>query len=203
MIINLFVIARFQNKIPNASGADVVDILPHVQLNTEVEKIVYANPIGDPILIKCIDGTSYSADHLICTVSLGVLKERHLNLFEPLLPYEKIKTINGLCFGTVDKIFIEFEAPFWPEEWEGMSLLWRPEELKIVRNDPVNGNWLEGLAGFYRVTFQPNILCGWITGPLARLMEQQGDEEVKTGVMHVIRMFLKSWNVPDPKALIR
>lgn len=172
-------------------------------MNKEVQKIVYNNPIGDPIRIECIDGSSYSADHIICTVSLGVLKERHLYLFEPMLPYEKIRTIDGLMFGTADKIYIEFEAPFWSDEWEGMSLLWQPEESKIIRNDSVNGSWLEGLIGFYRVTFQPNILCGWITGPLARIMEQKSDEEVKAGVMKVIRMFLKSWNVPEPKALIR
>lgn len=132
-----------------------------------------------------------------------MLKEKHLNLFEPFLPNEKIKTIDGLMIGTVDKIFIEFEAPFWPEEWEGFSLLWRPEELKLIRNDPVNGSWLEGLMGFFRVSFQPNILCGWVTGPMARIMEQKSDEEVKNGVMKIIRMFLKSWNVPDPKAFTR
>lgn len=172
-------------------------------MNKEVRKIVYNNPNDEPIRIECIDGSSYSAHHLICTVSLGVLKERHFSLFEPMLPYEKINTIDGLMFGTVDKIYVEFEAPFWPEGWEGMCLLWRPEEIKYIRDDPVNGSWLEGLIGFYCVTFQPNILCGWITGPLARIMEQKSDEEVKTGVMKVIRMFLKSQNVPDPKALIR
>lgn len=159
--------------------------------------------MSNPIYIECTDGSAYTADHLICTVSLGVLKEKHLNLFEPFLPYEKIKMIDGLMIGTVDKIFIEFEAPFWPEEWEGFSLLWRPDELKLIRNDPINGSWLEGLMGFFRVSFQPNILCGWITGPMARIMEQKSDEEIKIGAMKIIRMFLKSWNVPDPKAFIR
>lgn len=194
---------HFQNKIPNPIGAHVIDILPHIQLNKEVQKIVYNKPIGDPLYIECTDGSAYYADHLICTVSLGVLKEKHLNLFEPFLPCEKIKTIDGLMFGTVDKIFIEFETPFWPAEWEGFNLLWRPEELKLIQNDPVNGSWLEGLIGFFRVNFQPNILCGWITGPMARKMEQKSDQQVQIGVMKIICMFLKSWNVPEPKALIR
>lgn len=131
-----------------------------------------------------------------------MLKERHLSLFNPILPQRKIDAIDGLSIGTVDKIFLEFEKPFWTPEWEGFSFLWKPEDLKELRERKEN-DWLEDVFGFYRVSFQPNILCGWITGPNARRMELVSDEDVKTGVTSLLRWFLKNWTIPDPIRLVR
>lgn len=74
--------------------------------------------------MRCSDGTSYDADHVIVTVSLGVLKENYKSLFIPQLPHMKVNAIEGLSFGAVDKIYLEFERPFWDENWAGFSMLW-------------------------------------------------------------------------------
>lgn len=172
--------------------------------NKKVSKISY-NQIGDgsdAVRISCDDGSSYAGDHLICTVSLGVLKERHLSLFEPHLPVAKSNSIDGLSFGTVDKIYVEFDKPFWTNGWEGFSLLWMPDAMQKFR-ETNSGRWLEDVFGFYTLNFQPNILCGWISGPSARQMESETDDKVKVGVMRLLRMFLKHWNVPEPKSIIR
>lgn len=152
------------------------------------------------IKVECLDGSAYEADHVICTVSLGVLKERHVRLFTPLLPLEKINAIEGLTLGTVDKIFVEFDKPFWPSKWEGCSLLWNYEELKVVRAH--RNSWLEDVSGFYTVDCQPNILCGWICGPSARRMEQTSIEEIKDGITWLLRTFLGGVVVPDPVRVI-
>lgn len=197
---------ELQNKIPTKKDAkDVIDILPFIHFGKEVRHIVYNQRmcVDGAVRIECADGSAYSTDHIICTVSLGVLKEQHLTMFQPLLPDWKIRTIDGLMIGTVDKIYMEFETAFWPEDWNGFCLLWKPEQLKSIREDPINGEWIDGLIGFFPINNQPNILCGWVTGPKARLMEQINDADVKAGVENIFRMFLKTWNVPDAKSMIR
>ncbi|XP_031616985.1 spermine oxidase-like [Contarinia nasturtii] len=193
-----------QNKIPGGDKSQpIIDVIPLIQFNKEVMKIAYNQPDG-LAKITCKDGSSYSADHVICTVSLGVLKERCLSMFEPLLPRWKYNSIDGMMIGTVDKIYLEFDKPFWSENWEGFSCLWNLEQLKEVREDPVNGDWLEGINGFYPVNpLQPNLICGWVTGDFARKMEEKSDEDVKTGAEKILRQFLKHLNIPDATKMIR
>jgi spermine oxidase len=55
--------------------------------------------------------TIVEADHVILTVSLGVLKSLSGSLFTPPLPHRKLKTISALGFGVMDKILLRFK--FW------------------------------------------------------------------------------------------
>lgn len=181
-------------------------MIPLIQFNKDVLKIAYHQPDG-LTKITCKDGSSYSADHVICTVSLGVLKDRCLNMFEPLLPRWKYNSIDGMMIGTVDKIYLEFDTPFgirYASGWEGFCCLWNMQQLKEVRDDPVNGDWLEGISGFYPVNpLQPNVICGWITGEFARKMEEKSDTDVKIGAEKVLRIFLKQFNIPDATKMVR
>lgn len=81
-------------------------------------------------------------------------------------------------------------------------MLWLPEQLEEIREDPINGDWLNGLIGFFRVSYQPNLLIGWISGLKARIMEQKSVEDVKRSVDKLIKMFL-SKAVPDSKSIKR
>lgn len=169
-----------------------IDVESKVLLNKLVTKITYNTQTksSNRIKVQCSDGSHYLADHLICTVSLGVLKKCHLTLFEPCLPLAKINSIDGLGFGTVDKIFVEFTETFWTDDWLGVSILWQPEQLKEIRGDPVNGDWLEHIMGFYPISFQPNTLLAWISGAAARKMEQVCDVDFNAGVRRVLKMAL-------------
>lgn len=185
------------------SSLPPIDILPLTQFNKVVKKIVYNQP--DAITkIECEDGSSYSGDHVICTISLGVLKHRHLSMFEPMLPLSKFINIERLSFGTIGKIFVEFEKPFWGPDWAGFSILWKLEQLKEVREDPVNGDWLEGLYGCSTFnSLQPNVLLFWTSGRKAWKMEEKCDEDIKVGIEKILRMFVKQYNIPEIKAMIR
>lgn len=127
-----------------------------------------------------------------------------MHMFEPMLPLSKCIKIEGTAFGTLAKIYLEFEKPFWNDGWLGFSILWKMEQLKELREDPVNGDWLEGFLGFFSFnTYQPNTLSGWINGRLAEKMEEKSDEEIKAGAEKVLRMVLKQWTIPDANAMIR
>lgn len=61
----------------------------------------------------------FEAQHVIVTVSLGVLKANYKSIFSPPLPPRKVNSIEALQFGTMNKIILEFKKPFWPEDWTG------------------------------------------------------------------------------------
>ena len=58
----------------------------------------------------------------------GYLKQHQSGLFVPELPAEKVKVIDTLKFGSVDKIFLEFESPFWDLKDPGIMFLWSADE---------------------------------------------------------------------------
>lgn len=95
------------------------------------------------ILVTCVDGSTYSADHVVFTASLGVLKDRHEALFMPKLTDRKIKAINNIGFGTLGKVFLEFEEPFWLSKKSDFSryiFLWEDEDTKQVEG--TDKSWL-------------------------------------------------------------
>lgn len=192
----------FQKRIPGQGKP--IDISACVQLNKEVIKIAYdLNDSSVPIRIECDDGSAYEADHVICTVSLGVLKERHLFFFDPILPQKKIDTIESMAFGVVDKMILEFELPFWPDDWSGCLIIWDAEQLKLIRENE-ESRWLEDVIAFHRIDYQPNVLLAWIQGASARQMELFSTTIVSEQCMMLLRMVLKDFDIPDrPKNCIR
>lgn len=183
----------------------MLDIESRVLLNRKVSKIVYdsSKTQQNRIRVKCANGSEYFCHHLICTVSLGVLKKRHWGLFDPILPQSKIDSIESIGFGTVDKIYVEFTKPFWDANWEGISFLWKTEQLKEIHRDSVNGEWMKDTVGFYTVSEQPNILCGWMSGKAARIMEQVSEGDFRSSVERVLRMFITEWKGAEVKNIIR
>ncbi|KAL9890237.1 spermine oxidase-like [Glossina fuscipes fuscipes] len=152
------------------------------------------------IKITLYNGKVVMADHLVCTVSLGVLKENHKTMFEPCLSLSKEHAIDGLKLGTVNKFYFEFEKMFLPDDWRGIVCLWRDEDLETLRETKYF--WMEGMLGFFRVAYQPRILCGWIVGRHARYVETLAEEDVLKALLWMLRKFLK-FPVPDPIKFIR
>lgn len=191
-----------QKKIPGQG--EPIDVKTYVQLNKEVKKISYIlEDSSKAIRIECTDGSHFDADHLICTVSLGVLKERHLSLFEPILPQKKINSIETITFGVVDKLLLEFERPFWPADWTGCVLAWSPEQLKMIR-EKEETRWLENVTAFHPIDNQPNVLLGWTSGESARKMETTATQMVIEQCMMLLKMLLKDFDVPSaPKNFLR
>jgi spermine oxidase len=184
--------------------------IPDPKLAIPIDKLIYFNKTvvnidwseAPPVRVTCSDETKIDADHVIVTTSLGVLKERLLTMFTPELPIAKSNAIRGLSMGTVDKIYLQFKKTFWDEDFHGFSLLWRPEDrAEMLKNPQVS--WLLDVLGFYPVDYQPNVLCGWISGKTAIEVEQLSDQAVQEGLLSVLRKFLPTYNVPVPIAMAR
>lgn len=121
---------------------------------------------------------------------------RHLQIFDPPLSTPKRNAIIGFTIGTCDKIYLEFSKPFWIKDWVGFGLLWTPEDIQSLKN--TKNEWLLDIFGFFPVDYQPNILCGWISGAKARHMETLPKDEVQKAVIWLLRKFYTTQNVPDP-----
>ena len=98
----------------------------------------------------------------------GYLQRHHAELFNPALDPARVKTLGAFKMGTVNKIFLQFEKPFWDESNPGFMFLHAGDEKSSTA--PVDGtNWLREIIGFDAVMKQPNMLVGWISGPAAKL----------------------------------
>jgi spermine oxidase len=105
----------------------------NILLNKIVDLIYWKTEKSCKILIKCSDNSIFSTNNLICTFSVGVLKENHQNMFIPPLPIQHTEVIDSIGFGTIDKIFLVFDEKWWNDDWKGLQLLWN-EDINDVRN---------------------------------------------------------------------
>ncbi|XP_013193705.1 peroxisomal N(1)-acetyl-spermine/spermidine oxidase [Amyelois transitella] len=146
--------------------------------------------------VECEDGKSYLANHVICTIPLGVLKENASNLFEPPLPQYKIEAVERLLFGTVDKIYLEYERPFLNPEVTEIMLLW---ESTPVPED-ISESWYKKIYSFSKVS--ETLLLGWVSGKEAEYMESLSMEEVGSTCTTILRKFLNDPFVPEPQKCV-
>ena len=167
-------------------------------------EVVSISTENDPILIKCRNGEHFEADHVIITVSLGVLKRRCLDenilpnecsLFTPALPVEKEEAIRRLGFGQIGKIVLQFDREISAEhKYESLMMLWLPED----KNDPVVQEkypWGVGLYVLNQVA-NSNLYETWAHGSTVACIESASKENIKEGVSYILEKFLKH---PVPK----
>lgn len=143
--------------------------------------------------VICENGQSYYANHVICTVPLGYLKEHVNSLFQPALPQYKLESIERLLFCAVDKIFLEYDRPFLNPEITEIMLLWEntsgPEDIASA--------WYKKIYSFSKVS--ETLLMGWISGKEAEHMETLSMSEVATTCTKILRKFLNDPCVPEPQ----
>lgn len=203
-IENLHTIEEESNCDSDDSDKTVTDFDTSNQSNSE-EWSIPANKYKTNVKVECEDGFSFYCDHVICTVPLGVLKETSNTLFSPNLPEYKLESIENLLFGTVDKIFLEYERPFLNSDISEIMLLWdEPNEIsnEELENDPnyLKLNWFKKIYSFSKIT--DTLLLGWISGKEAEYMETLDSGDISEKCTEILRMFLKDSCVPNPKKCI-
>ncbi|CAG2105878.1 unnamed protein product [Medioppia subpectinata] len=136
-------------------------------------------------------------DHLIITSSIGYMRKNLDTFFGFVLPQNKINIIRTLGFGTIDKIYLYFQNPFWKSEDQGFQLIWTQHN----HNLPV---WVYDMTGFDLVRGQSHVLVAWIGGNGAQLMEDvQSDDIVGNICAQVLRLFLRDVTIENPSKVIR
>jgi polyamine oxidase len=105
------------NTIMNGMVHDIRKWGGTIKLNTVVERVEYA-PENVQIKAKDIESeqvVGYSADIIVCTTSLGVLQNEHIEFVPPLPDWKKraIHEIGMFCFA---KVFARFDERFQPNK---------------------------------------------------------------------------------------
>jgi len=149
------------------------------------------------VKVELANGEEMYTDHVICTLPLGWLKTKK-DLFVPELPQAKQEAMHKLIFGTVDKIFLEFERPFLAPILTEVILLW--DKLPNEESLPMKERWFRKIYSFSKVS--DTVLLGWISGREAEYMETLKMNVVADVCTNILRKFLADPYVPKPKSCI-
>lgn len=95
----------YQNIIQDAYA----DALSKIQYEKAVNSITYSGNICE---ITTTDGSSYSADKVVITVPISILKQNFIQ-FSPQLPQQKLDAINIIGMDAGMKIILKFNQKFW------------------------------------------------------------------------------------------
>ncbi|MDP9079398.1 MAG: FAD-dependent oxidoreductase [Bacteroidota bacterium] len=144
------------------AGADIY-------LNSIVKEIQWQ---PDKVKVVIDDGTKYEANQVLIAMPLGVLQADRTEIgaiiFAPEIP-EQHKAIRSMGFGSIIKILLEFDQPFWEDEetesvtgtsLKNMSFLISEEAIltwwtQAPQHTPVLTGWLGGLPAFEKRDASP------------------------------------------------
>lgn len=150
-----------------------------IETGVRVNSIDYS---GEQVMVS--DGQStYSADYVLVTVPLGVLKEGVIE-FQPALPANKVAAIDAMDMGVLDKVYLRFADVFWRDEFDNFGYV----------SDSVNeyASWLS----LVNLTGEP-ILLAFSSADEAIANEALSDAEIIAKVMQILRA-IYGGSVPEP-----
>jgi monoamine oxidase len=136
------------------------------------------------VTVVCSDGSIYEADHVIVTVSLGVLKSSP-KLFSPPLPQPKREAINNLGIGVVIKVSLEFSSPLVDDDYYKIGLIWSNGYDHILQVYP----WLSKLYTFSRIGYS-NCWITWFADEDAMIVQDLPTDIISDGLIKVLEIFL-------------
>ncbi|XP_030766314.1 spermine oxidase-like isoform X2 [Sitophilus oryzae] len=183
-------------KFPNAENPLPID--EKIFLDKEVTNIT--NWREDTATVLTNDGDKYEADHVIFTPSLGVLKASHKNLFEPDLPEDKVKAINGIGFGAIVTIIMHFPVKWWDGPAD-FPVMWTTEHKEKLKEE--NLEWLSTMTGTVQAENNTHVILSWYGGKYVPHIETLSEEEVRKGLIHLLNLFFSPrFNVTMPDKII-
>ena len=145
-----------------------------------------------PVTVQCDDGSVYSADHVIITVSLGVLKSCDFE-FNPPLPPAKQSAISRLGMGLMVKVAFHFSAPFIHSKYRKIGFIWRENDRERLSNYQwvCHQHCLHCVGG-------SNVWVGWFVGDDARTVQELPTSRLKEGMMKLLDNFISKHYISKP-----
>ncbi|KAJ4806964.1 hypothetical protein LUZ62_019530 [Rhynchospora pubera] len=152
-----------------------------------------------PVRLHFSDDSVVDVDHVIVTVSLGVLKagigkEDGKGIkFDPALPDFKREAIGRLGFGVVDKLFMEVETESREAfPYVRMAFCQDMEENGSKRHASKIPWWIRKTESICPIYRESHVLLAWFAGKEAMCLESLDDKEIISGVHATFDGFLPS-----------
>ena len=155
-----------------------------IRLNNRVTEIDYS---GDKTLIKT-DSQIYSADIVLITVPLGVLKKGIIQ-FNPKLPTQTQNAIDKIEMGAVNKFLLVWDKSFWNEDLQYIG--YTPKAKGKF-------NYFLNIKKFV----DTNALMTFAFGDYSKTTEKMEDDAIIEEVMGHLRVIYGK-NIPKPKQMLR
>lgn len=127
--------------------------------------------------------SEFKADQVLVTLPLGILKARQVK-FSPELPEDKQRAIHHLGMGVLDKCYLRFPKPFWPDDVDWLEYI-----------SAQYGWWTEWVS-FQRPAKQ-SVLLGFTAADTAIEMEKMADRDVVASAMATLRTIFGK-HIPEP-----
>ncbi|XP_050371210.1 probable polyamine oxidase 5 [Argentina anserina] len=149
-----------------------------------------------PVKLHFSDGSVLLADHVIVTVSLGVLKaaiQHDSGMFSPPLPCFKAEAISRLGFGLVNKLFLQLSSTHVTKgqdfsKFPFLQMVFQREDSEFrLKKIPW---WMRKTASVCPLYHNSGVLLSWFAGKEALELESLKDEEIINGVTATISSFL-------------
>ncbi|KAM1155668.1 hypothetical protein ACFX13_027128 [Malus domestica] len=150
-----------------------------------------------PVKLHFSDGSVLLADHVIITVSLGVLKasiRQDSGMFNPPLPRFKTEAISRLGFGVVNKLFLQLGSNHPPlkshdfSKFPFLQMVFHRADSEL-RNKKIPW-WMRKTASLCPLYHNSNVLLSWFAGKEALALEALSGEEIINGVSQTVSSFL-------------
>lgn len=154
--------------------------LPDVRLSEVVTAVDYSGAVCTVTTKK----GEYQAEHVICTLPLGVMQAKSVS-FTPELPPAKGKAIGRMGMGQLGKVIMRFPKRFWPADVNWF--------LSMKSSAP----WGVAFSNLERVNPGQNLLVMWHSGSLAKEREAMDDDAVLQIALDELRAATGE-NVPAP-----
>ncbi|XP_054708898.1 uncharacterized protein LOC129218603 [Uloborus diversus] len=188
--------------IPNhtVEAIDYVDFIPYDAKHETPEVLYDCLHSALKAKIKFKEGETVVCDHLILTVSVGCLKAKKI-AFNPELENSKQAIIDSIGFDVVNKICLEFEAPFW-NDLSIFNVLWEEAYEEIIeKSKPKEWKWKicwpKYINRFAYSIGNTKMLTAWIVGEGAEYTEELNNEEIIFGCMKLLELILHR-DIPTP-----
>lgn len=173
--------------LPNGYG-QLIDILASgldVRLSSVVKAVHHDSR---RVKVITVGGEEFVGSKCVVTLPLGVLKQDVVE-FSPSLPRDKTLAIQRLGVGVFNKVYLGFDAAFWPDAtWIQYA------------GDP-SAAW-PTFFNLKKYTGKP-VLVAFNVGSFARALEVKSDAAIASEAMAILRRIgaKNRWRVADPTAV--
>lgn len=133
------------------------------------------------------DQAAFDADYAVVTLPQGVLKAGYVS-FSPALPEEKLRAVERLRMGILNKVYLRFPRVFWPAETEMLGYI-----------SARKGEWTEWL-NIAHYTGQP-VLLAFNAADYGRAIEDMPDDQIVAAATATLRTMFGN-DIPSPDAAL-